>query len=88
MSSGQLGGLPTEETTKEGIETFIWREVLLYTPDAWIVDGDTKIGYEISFTRHFYKPPKLRTLKEIAEDIRKLDEATEGLLPEIIGEAN
>ncbi|MDO9109683.1 MAG: class I SAM-dependent DNA methyltransferase, partial [Desulfatirhabdiaceae bacterium] len=43
-----------------GIETFIRREVLPYTPDAWIVDADTRIGYEISFTRHFYKPPQLR----------------------------
>jgi type I restriction enzyme M protein len=40
-----------------GIETFIGREVLLYTPDAWIVEADTEIGYEVSFTRHFY-PPK------------------------------
>ena len=40
-----------------GIEAFIRREVLPYTPDAWIVEADTKIGYEISFTRHFYKPP-------------------------------
>ena len=40
-----------------GIEAFIRREVLPYTPDAWIVEADTKIGYEVSFTRHFYKPP-------------------------------
>jgi type I restriction enzyme M protein len=36
-----------------GIEAFIRREVLPYTPDARIVEADTKIGYEISFTRHF-----------------------------------
>jgi hypothetical protein len=35
-----------------GIEAFIRREVLPYTPDAWIKEGTTKIGYEISFTRH------------------------------------
>jgi type I restriction enzyme M protein len=86
-ASGQLEGLPTEKTTKQGIETFIRREVLPYTPDAWIVEGDTKIGYEISFTRHFYKPPQLRTLDQIAADIRKLDEATEAQLSEIIGKA-
>ena len=39
-----------------GIEAFIRREVLPYTPDAWIDEAATKIGYEISFTRHFYKP--------------------------------
>ena len=36
------------------------REVLAYTPDAWIKEDATKIGYEISFTRHFYKPPPMR----------------------------
>jgi type I restriction enzyme M protein len=68
-----------------GIEAFIRREVLPYTPDAWIVESDTKIGYEISFTRHFYKPPPLRTLAEISADIRALEQETEGLLTEITG---
>jgi hypothetical protein len=36
-------------------------EVLPYTPDAWIKEGATKIGYEVSFTRHFYKPQPLRS---------------------------
>ena len=66
-----------------GIEAFIRREVLPYTPDAWIVESDTKIGYEVSFTRHFYEPPKLRTLAEISADILKLEQETEGLLSEI-----
>jgi type I restriction enzyme M protein len=66
-----------------GIEAFIRREVLPYTPDAWLVDADTKIGYEVSFTRHFYQPPKLRTLAEISADIRALEQETEGLLSEI-----
>ena len=66
-----------------GIEAFIRREVLPYTPDAWIVEADTKIGYEVSFTRHFYQPPKLRTLAEISADILALEQETEGLLTEI-----
>ncbi len=66
-----------------GIEAFIRREVLPYTPDAWIVEADTKIGYEVSFTRHFYQPPQLRTLAEISADILKLEQETEGLLTEI-----
>ncbi len=70
-----------------GIEAFIRREVLPYTPDAWIVEADTKIGYEISFTRHFYKPPPLRTLAEISADILALEQETEGLLSEITGGA-
>jgi len=66
-----------------GIEAFIRREVLPYTPDAWIVEADTKIGYEVSFTRHFYKPPELRTLAQISADILALEQETEGLLSEI-----
>jgi type I restriction enzyme M protein len=71
-----------------GIEAFIRREVLPYTKDAWIVEADTKIGYEVSFTRHFYQPPQLRTLAEISADILKLEQETEGLLSELLGNAN
>lgn len=63
-----------------GIEAFIRREVLPYTPDAWIKEGSTKIGYEISFTRHFYKPQPLRTLEEISADILAIEKEAEGLL--------
>ena len=66
-----------------GIEAFIRREVLPYTPDAWLVEADTKIGYEVSFTRHFYQPPQLRTLAQISADILALEQETEGLLHEI-----
>lgn len=70
-----------------GIEAFIRREVLSYTPDAWVDPSATKIGYEISFTRHFYKPPELRSLEAIAADIKALENETEGLLEEIVAEA-
>jgi type I restriction enzyme M protein len=69
-----------------GIEAFIRREVLPYTPDAWIDKPATKIGYEVSFTRHFYKPPVLRTLDEISADILALEEETEGLLDGLLKE--
>ena len=49
-----------------GIEAFFRREVLPYTPDAWIDPDKTLVGYEISFARHYYQPPKLRTLEEIS----------------------
>jgi type I restriction enzyme M protein len=67
-----------------GIETFIRREVIPYTPDAWIKEDATKIGYEISFTRHFYKPTPLRTLDEIRTDIFAVEKETEGLLDELL----
>ena len=46
-----------------GIEAFLRREVLPYAPDAWFVPSSVKVGYEISFTRHFYKPTPLRSLE-------------------------
>jgi type I restriction enzyme M protein len=67
-----------------GIEVFIRREVLPYTPDAWIDESATKIGYEISFTRHFYKAQPLRSLDEIRADIVALEKETGGLLDEIV----
>jgi type I restriction enzyme M protein len=68
-----------------GIEAFFRREVLPHVPDAWIDASATKIGYEISFTRHFYKPPELRPLDAIKADLLKLQEEGEGLLEEIVG---
>jgi type I restriction enzyme M protein len=68
-----------------GIEAFIRREVLPYTPDAWIKESATRIGYEVSFTRHFYKPERLRTLEEISADIRAIEHEAEELLVDIIG---
>jgi type I restriction enzyme M protein len=70
-----------------GIEAFLTREVLPHAADAWYVADSVKTGYEISFTRYFYKPQPLRTLEEIRADILALEEETEGLLEEIIGGA-
>jgi type I restriction enzyme M protein len=68
-----------------GIEAFLRREVLPHAPDAWYDPDSVKTGYEISFTRYFYKPQPLRTLEEIRADILALEKETEGLLGEIIG---
>jgi type I restriction enzyme M protein len=68
-----------------GIDAFLRREVLPYAADAWYDPVTIKIGYEISFTRYFYKPQPLRTLSEIRADILALEKETEGLLDEIIG---
>ena len=68
-----------------GIEAFLRREVLPYAPDAWYQPDSVKIGYEISFTRYFYKPQPMRTLEEIRADILALEKEAEGLLDEIAG---
>ena len=55
-------------------------------PDAWYVPTSVKIGYEISFTRHFYKPQAMRSREEIRADILALERESEGVLEEIMGE--
>ncbi|MBN8872629.1 MAG: SAM-dependent DNA methyltransferase [Rhodospirillales bacterium] len=70
-----------------GIEAFIRREVLPHAPDAWIDESKTAVGYEISFTRYFYKPQPLRSLEAIRADILALERETEGLVADIVGAA-
>ena len=70
-----------------GIDAFLHREVLPYAADAWFMPGSVKTGYEISFTRYFYKPQPQRTLEEIRADILALERETEGLLGAIVGGA-
>jgi type I restriction enzyme M protein len=67
-----------------GIEAFIRREVLPYTADAWVDESKMQVGYEVSFTRHFYKPQSLRTLDEIAADILATEKEVEGLLEGLV----
>jgi type I restriction enzyme M protein len=68
-----------------GLKGFMQREVLPFVPDAWYAPDSVKTGYEISFTRYFYRPKPLRTLDQIRTDILALEKKTEGLLGEIIG---
>jgi type I restriction enzyme M protein len=68
-----------------GIEAFIRREVLPHAPDAWVDEAKTVVGYEVSFTRYFYKPQPLRSLEAIRADILALERETEGLMADIIG---
>jgi type I restriction enzyme M protein len=69
-----------------GVAAFIEREVWPYTPDAWVDEKSEKIGYEISFNRHFYKPVMLRSLKSIASDLESAAEASIRLMKEFLGD--
>lgn len=67
-----------------GIHTFIEKEVLPYAPDAYVDEDKTKIGYEISFTKYFYKPVKLRDMKDILASLAELEKESEGVMDEIV----
>lgn len=69
---------------KEDIQEYFEREVLPHVPDAWIDHEKTSVGYEIAFTKVFYKYEALRPLEEIEKDILALEEETEDLIKEII----
>lgn len=68
---------------KEDIQEYFKREVLPFAPDAWIDEKKSKIGYEIPFTRYFYKYEKPRASSEIMTEILDLEKELEGVLSEV-----
>lgn len=75
-------------TYEGGIEAFMQNEVLTYAPDAYVDEKKTQIGYEISFTKYFYKSTELREMKEIIESLLVLEKEADGMLSGIIGGLN
>jgi type I restriction enzyme M protein len=69
---------------QENIEEYFKREVLPHVPGAWMDRSKDKVGYEINFTKEFYKYKPLRPLEEIRNDILALEKETEGLMNEIL----
>mgnify|MGYP001296147670 CR=1 FL=1 len=70
---------------QQDIDEYFEKEVLPHVPDAWMDRSKDKVGYEVNFTKYFYKYQPLRPLEEIQQDILKIEEETEGLLKEILG---
>jgi type I restriction enzyme M protein len=68
---------------KEDVGAYFEREVKPHVPDAWIDQSKTKVGYEISLTRHFYKYTPPRPLEEIEADIRQLESEIVRALAEV-----
>jgi type I restriction enzyme M protein len=73
-------------TYEGGIDAFMENEVLTYAPDAWMDEKKTQIGYEINFTKYFYKPAELREIKEIITELQILERESDGMLSKITGE--
>jgi type I restriction enzyme M protein len=69
---------------KENIYTYFLREVKPHVAEAWINLDATKIGYEISFNKYFYRHKPLRAIEEVSNDILKLEELSDGLIREIL----
>ena len=70
---------------KEGIYEYFQREVTPHVPDAWVDESKTKVGYEIPFTRQFYKYTDLRSSAEIMEEIKDLEINISEQLRKVLG---
>lgn len=71
--------IPLQET----IEDYMNREVIPFAKYAYIDESKTKIGYEISFTKYFYKYQEPRKTEEIMNEILELDRKLDGVLREL-----
>lgn len=71
-----------------GIDSFFDAEILPYSKDAWIDRQSIAVGYEVGFTKHFYKPIILRELNHIITDIMEIEKTTNGLLNSLFGVSN
>jgi type I restriction enzyme M protein len=68
----------------DDIEDYFEREVKPHLPDSWMDESKNKVGYEINFTKYFYQYKPLRSLREITQDLLKLEDESENLLKEVI----
>ncbi len=70
----------------DDVDEYYQREVKPHLPDSWMDRSKDKIGYEINFTKYFYKYQPLRSLEDITQDLLELEKETEGLMKDIISE--
>ena len=71
---------------REDIEAYFQREVIPYAPDAWIDHTKTKIGYEIPFTRYFYKYEELGDPVETLTEIQALSASIQADIAKLFSE--
>lgn len=69
---------------KDEVHRYFLAEVKPHVGEAWINLGSVKIGYEISFNKHFYRHKPLRSLEEVTHDILALEERADGLIADIL----
>ena len=88
-------GNPKPDTSKrdservplsESVDEYYDREVKPHVPDSWMDRSKDKIGYEINFTKYFYKFTPLRNLEDISRDLKSLDDEIKQLSLEMTNE--
>jgi len=68
----------------DDIDEYFRREVKPHLPNSWMDRSKDRVGYEINFTKYFYKYKPLRSLEDITQDLLNLDEESDGLMKEIL----
>ena len=68
----------------ENIEEYFEREVKPHLPNSWVDNEKTQIGYEINFTKYFYKYTSLRSVKDVLKDLLDLEKESDGLMNELV----
>jgi type I restriction enzyme M protein len=88
-------GNPKPDTSKrdservplsESVDEYYDREVKPHVPDSWMNRSKDKVGYEVNFTKYFYKFTPLRSLEDISRDLKSLDDEIKQLSLEMIDE--
>ena len=85
-------GNPKPDTSKrdheriplnDDIEAYFKKECLPHIPEAWMDRSKDKIGYEINFTKYFYKFTPLRSIEQISNDLKDIEIEIAALSKEI-----
>ncbi|MFR5081265.1 MAG: hypothetical protein ACLTEE_00810 [Anaerobutyricum hallii] len=69
-----------------GIDEFIKTEVLPFSPDAWVDEKKSQLGYELSFVKCFHKPVQLRSMAEIFEELKQIEKETDTMISAMMEE--
>jgi type I restriction enzyme M protein len=65
------------------VDEYLEREVFPYTPDAWVTDLEGRIGYEVPFTRLFYRYEPPRPSEELKIELRGRESRIRQILEEV-----
>jgi type I restriction enzyme M protein len=67
----------------QDIEEYYEKEVKPHLPNSWMDRSKDKVGYEINFTKYFYKYKPLRSVVEILTDLHRIEQESDGLFNEL-----
>jgi type I restriction enzyme M protein len=66
------------------IDDYFEKEVKPHLPNSWVDKEKTQIGYEINFTKYFYKYTPLRSVQDVLKDLLELEKESDGLMNELV----